>query len=143
LEQGFPKVFDSRTLDSPFNLTNIPESLANLLKDTDGTLNISKDQAVHLKPIFLVAHSKLELLNNEDIESHISPTFPRSLIPRVDSKKFVQQGRSHFCAQSVWIIREHRKMARTPLTAFFNRPKFYLHRWEQIGYDLRYLPQLC
>jgi len=72
------------------------------------------------------------LLNNEDIESHISPTFPRPLIPKVGSKKFVQQGRQLlgasrrgpplFCARSVWIIREHRKMARTPLTAFFNRP---------------------
>jgi len=62
------------------------------------------------------------LLNNEEIKSHISPTFSRSLIPRVGSKKFVQQGRSHFCARSVWIIREHKKLARTPLTAFFNRP---------------------
>jgi hypothetical protein len=41
---------------------------------------------------------------------------------RVGSKKFVQQGRSHFDARSVCIIREHGKMARTPLAAFFNRP---------------------
>jgi hypothetical protein len=36
------------------------------------------------------------------------------------SKKFVQQGRSHFDARSVLIVREHGKMARTPLAAFFN-----------------------
>jgi len=38
------------------------------------------------------------------------------------SKKFVQQGRSLFCARSVPSVREHGKMARTPLTAFFNSP---------------------
>ncbi len=42
--------------------------------------------------------------------------------PRVGSKKSVQQDRSHFCARSVLVLREHGKMARTPLTAFFNRP---------------------
>ncbi|MCA9501237.1 MAG: hypothetical protein KC588_18750, partial [Nitrospira sp.] len=42
--------------------------------------------------------------------------------PRGGSKKFVQQGRSHFCAQSVLPVREHGKMARTPLAAFFNSP---------------------
>ena len=42
--------------------------------------------------------------------------------PRVGSKKSVQQGRSHFCAWSVLGLREHGKMARTPLAAFFNRP---------------------
>jgi hypothetical protein len=49
---------------------------------------------------------------------------------RVGSKKHalslpegsVQQGRSHFYARSVCGIREHGKMARTPLAAFFNRP---------------------
>jgi hypothetical protein len=41
---------------------------------------------------------------------------------RVGSKKSVQQGRSHFDARSVCGIREHGKMARTPLAAFFNRP---------------------
>jgi hypothetical protein len=40
----------------------------------------------------------------------------------VGSKKFVQQGHSHFCARNVLAIREHGKMARTPLAAFFNRP---------------------
>ena len=41
---------------------------------------------------------------------------------RGGSKKSVQQGRSHFDARSVCGIREHGKMARTPLAAFFNRP---------------------
>jgi hypothetical protein len=45
---------------------------------------------------------------------------------RVGSKKSVQQGRSHFDARSVCVIREHGKLARTPLAAFFNRP--YLSR---------------
>ncbi len=36
------------------------------------------------------------------------------------SKKFVQQGRSLFSARSVLSVREHDKMARTPLVAFFN-----------------------
>jgi len=37
-------------------------------------------------------------------------------------KKSVQQGHSHFYARSVCLIREHGKMAKTPLAAFFNRP---------------------
>ncbi len=41
---------------------------------------------------------------------------------RVCSKQSAQQGRSHFCARSVLVLREHAKMARTPLAAFFNRP---------------------
>ena len=41
---------------------------------------------------------------------------------RACSKKFVQQGHSQFCARSVPFVREHGKMARTPLAAFFNRP---------------------
>jgi len=43
-------------------------------------------------------------------------------MPRGGSKKFVQQGHSHFCAQSVLPVREHGKMARTPLATFFNSP---------------------
>ena len=39
------------------------------------------------------------------------------------SKKSVQQGRSHFCAQSVRVLRERRKRARTPLADFFNIPR--------------------
>jgi len=38
------------------------------------------------------------------------------------SKKSAQQGRSHFDARSVHKVREHGKMARTPLAAFFNIP---------------------
>ncbi len=38
------------------------------------------------------------------------------------SKKSVQQDRSPFCARSVHPVREPRKMARTPLAAFFNIP---------------------
>ena len=41
---------------------------------------------------------------------------------RGGSKMSVQQGRSHFCARSVLVLREHGKMARTPLAAFFNSP---------------------
>ncbi len=41
---------------------------------------------------------------------------------RVGSKKFVQQGRSHFFARSVLSVREHGKLERTPLADFFNRP---------------------
>jgi len=37
-------------------------------------------------------------------------------------KKVVQQGRSDFGARSVLPVREHGKMARTPLAAFFNIP---------------------
>ncbi len=39
------------------------------------------------------------------------------------SKKSVQQGRSPFDARSVLSVREHGKMARTLLAAFFNIPK--------------------
>jgi hypothetical protein len=37
-------------------------------------------------------------------------------------KKFIQQGRSDFDARSVFSVREHDKMARTLLAAFFNIP---------------------
>ena len=50
--------------------------------------------------------------------------------PRVGSKKSVQQGRSHFDARSVLVIREHGKRARTPLAAFFNRP---MNQWNKYG----------
>ncbi len=39
-------------------------------------------------------------------------------------KKIVQQGRNHFDARSVLSVREHGKLARTPLTDFFNIPLF-------------------
>ena len=50
------------------------------------------------------------------------PDEPRIVKGRECSKKSVQQGRSHFDARSVLIVREHGKMARTPLAAFFNLP---------------------
>jgi len=42
--------------------------------------------------------------------------------PRECSKKSAQQGRNHFDARSVHAVREHSKMARTPLEGFFNIP---------------------
>ena len=51
-----------------------------------------------------------------------APNEPRIVSERECSKKLVQQGRSHFDARSVLIVREHGKMARTPLEAFFNIP---------------------
>ena len=41
---------------------------------------------------------------------------------RGGSKKSVQQGHRHVDARSVLALREHGKMARTPLAAFFNCP---------------------
>ncbi len=61
------------------------------------------------------------VLNNNNFQEHIDPQ-ARCMRHRGGSKKFVQQGRSHFCAQSVLPVREHGKMARTPLAAFFNSP---------------------
>jgi hypothetical protein len=37
-------------------------------------------------------------------------------------KKVIQQGRSDFDARSVLPVREHNKIARTPLVAFCNIP---------------------
>jgi len=68
------------------------------------------------------------------------------------SKKSVQQGRSHFDARSVHEVREHGKMARTPLAAYFNIPLVtlpgspsttpkYRDRPELMGFfSFRYLP---
>ncbi len=41
-------------------------------------------------------------------------------------KKAVQQGRSDFGARSVLSVREHDKMARTPLVDFFNIPSWLI-----------------
>jgi predicted nuclease of restriction endonuclease-like (RecB) superfamily len=46
----------------------------------------------------------------------------------VCSKKSIQQGHSQFQARSVRPVREHRKLARTPLVAFFNRPYWDIGR---------------
>ncbi len=48
--------------------------------------------------------------------------------PRIGSKKLVQQGPSQFYARSVHAVREHGKLARTLLAAFFNRPTKDLKR---------------
>jgi hypothetical protein len=61
------------------------------------------------------------VLNNKDVQGQICPGLDYSS-KGVGSKKSVQQGRSRFYARSVCLVREHGKMARTPLAAFFNRP---------------------
>jgi len=56
------------------------------------------------------------------------PSWERWIFLRECSKKHalslsegsIQQGRSYFDARSVLSVREHGKMARTPLAAFFN-----------------------
>ena len=60
---------------------------------------------------------------------NISLTWPIHALDEIDinsgrewSKKSVQQGRSQFGARSVLPVREHGKLARTRLTAFFNIP---------------------
>ncbi len=79
---------------------------------------------------FLQNLSMIGVLNNKDIRGHIS--FRGCLLPAASGlfKNVVQscpeasrrEGRSPFCARSVLAVREHGKMARTPLAAFFNRP---------------------
>ncbi len=70
------------------------------------------------------------VLNNNNFQGHIDPQ-ARCILEVLGLFKkacpepfegFVQQGRSHFCAQSVLPVREHGKMARTPLAAFLNSP---------------------
>jgi len=58
-------------------------------------------------------------MNAKGREAHRYVAYQRS---RGGSKKVAQQGRSQFCAQSALPVREHGKMARTPLVAFFNSP---------------------
>ncbi len=64
----------------------------------------------------------MRVLNNNNFQGHIDPQARCILKASGLFKKVVQQGRSHFCAQSVLLVREHGKMARTPLAAFFNSP---------------------
>ena len=57
--------------------------------------------------------------------------------------KVAQQGRSDFDARSVLLVREHDKMARTPLVAFFNIPSMW--KWAcllQVPILLARLPSL-
>jgi len=64
----------------------------------------------------------MRLLNNE-LPWRINAQEETAIISwRECSKKSVQQGRSHFDARSVLLVREHGKVARTPLAAFFNIP---------------------
>jgi len=52
----------------------------------------------------------------------IGPRRIQCQLPTGMIKKVIQQGRNHFDAQSVQLVREHGEMARTPLVAFFNIP---------------------
>ena len=61
------------------------------------------------------------LLNNTGPYPLDAPGKTNHIRERACSKKSVQQGRSPFGARSVLSVREHGKMARTPLAAFFNR----------------------
>jgi len=58
------------------------------------------------------------------------------------SKKSVQQGRSRFDARSVQGVREHGKMARTPLAAFFNIPIVLLSKRIQLLFQIFFLVNL-
>jgi len=58
------------------------------------------------------------------------------------SKKSVQQGHSHFDARSVQEVREHGKMARTPLAAFFNIPIVLLSKRIQLLFQSFFLVNL-
>jgi hypothetical protein len=62
------------------------------------------------------------LLNIACQQTTNAPGQTTNISERECSKKFVQQGRSHFDARSVLIVREHGKRARTPLAAFLNIP---------------------
>ncbi|MEC4675221.1 MAG: hypothetical protein VST68_13610 [Nitrospirota bacterium] len=60
---------------------------------------------------------------------NITLTWPIQALDAIDSgsrrewsKMSVQQGRSQFDARSVLSVREHGKLGRTPLAAFFNIP---------------------
>jgi len=72
------------------------------------------------------------MLNETNFQGHITPQARCILEASGRFKKHalslpegsVQQGRSHFCAQSVLPLREHGKMAKTPLAAFFNNPGY-------------------
>ena len=72
----------------------------------------------------------MRMLNYNNFQGHIDPQARCILEASGLVKKVVQscpescrrEGRSHFCAQSVLLVREHGKMTRTPLAAFFNSP---------------------
>ncbi len=55
---------------------------------------------------------------------------------RLSSKTFLQQGHIQFSARSVLAIREHGKLARTPLPASFNNAMFYLLKMSKFPQSL-------
>ena len=76
-----------------------------------------------MKSPFLVYDTIMQGLLNFSFPWQIQAQEETAIISwRECSKKSVQQGRSHFDARSVHGVREHGKMARTPLAAFFNIP---------------------
>ncbi len=64
----------------------------------------------------------MDLLNISLQQPIKGPNEPRIVSGRECSKKFVQQGLSHFDARSVLLVLEHGKRSRTPQAAFFNIP---------------------
>jgi hypothetical protein len=69
------------------------------------------------------------LLNISRKKAHICPRRFQYQSPTGMIKKVIQQGRSDFDARSVLPVREHGKIARTPLVAFFNIPMEKRPRW--------------
>ena len=67
------------------------------------------------------------LLNNSSLIARKGPQGSRYQLAAGMFKTVVQQGHSHFDGRSVHIVREHGKMARTPLVTFFNIPE--MDRW--------------
>ena len=66
---------------------------------------------------------KQGLLNISRKKARLCPKGFQYQKPTGMIKKVIQQGRSDFDARSVLPVREHDKMARTPLVAFFNISK--------------------
>ncbi len=72
-------------------------------------------------------------------KSIFAPSDLRHQELRGGSKKSIQQGRSHFCARSVPALREHGKMARTRLVAFFNGPIMFVTLCAALSFGFSYL----
>jgi len=80
------------------------------------------DKIMQLGMAYWGSKTLLGLLNISGPCPIDAPGKPACVSGRECSKKFVQQGRSHFDERSVLIVHEHGKRARTPLAAFFNIP---------------------
>jgi len=97
--------------------------------DLSDTVKTSDDLGKNLRPFMLPSvilapqGPQRGLLNNALRMANKSPTAHCVNNGRECSIKSVQQGRSLFDARSVLLVREHGKMARTPLAAFFNIPQ--------------------